>query len=248
VSIAGVASFGTLSSSPTRRTNRNVSGGQQPLRIRRARTRSGLAPISCTTTTALPSLERTAGPTPFRPLANFLTGAYNNAGFTQTFGADRRLANESKPRRPTFRMNGRWSPSVTLNAGVRYDLQFLETINTDSNKRVSARRHCLVPFQIPAERSSAAAPRLFYESRSASGAGQRRVVRGQLDGPRQPASDPMSALSPTQAGAPSFPTSSRSWFRRSRCQASRPWIVTWTTAYSHQASVEVEHQLGARAP
>ena len=35
----------------------------------------------------------------FSSLANFLTGVYNNAGFTQTFGATRRLADQSEHRR-----------------------------------------------------------------------------------------------------------------------------------------------------
>ena len=44
----------------------------------------------------------------FSSLANFLSGVYNNAGFTQTFGDDRGLADESERRRlRAGRMEGR---------------------------------------------------------------------------------------------------------------------------------------------
>ena len=69
----------------------------------------------------------------FSSLANFLAGTYNNAGFTQTFGDDGRAAEQHQRRR--LRAGRMEAPrrSLTLNLGLRYDLQCLETIDTDTN-------------------------------------------------------------------------------------------------------------------
>ena len=86
VSIAGVASFGTLSGSPTRRVNKmfevvdNLShqAGAHALR-------AGVDFLFNDDTITYPRSIR--GAYTFSSLANFLSGTYNNAGFTQTFGA-----------------------------------------------------------------------------------------------------------------------------------------------------------------
>src|SRR6185369_12616238 len=85
VSIAGVASFGTLSGSPTRRTNKLVElvdtlshqAGAHALR-------AGVDFLYNDTTITYPRSVR--GSYSFSSLPNFLAGVYNNAGFTQTFG------------------------------------------------------------------------------------------------------------------------------------------------------------------
>ena len=68
----------------------------------------------------------------FSSLANFLAGVYNNAGFTQTFGATD--VSQTNPNVGVYAQD-EWKvgPQLTLNAGLRYDLQLLETINTDAN-------------------------------------------------------------------------------------------------------------------
>ena len=73
----------------------------------------------------------------FSSLANFLAGAYNNSGFTQTFGAT--LVSQRNPNVGLY-VQDEWkvAPGVTLNAGLRYDLQFLQTITTDTNKPSAA--------------------------------------------------------------------------------------------------------------
>ena len=60
----------------------------------------------------------------FSSLANFLAGAYNNGGFTQTFGASE--VSQTNPNVGLF-VQGEWTvhSSVTVNAGLRYDLQWL---------------------------------------------------------------------------------------------------------------------------
>src|SRR5205814_6039680 len=85
VSISGVASFGTLSGSPTGRLNKlyeiadNVSHqvGAHALR-------AGVDFLYNDCTITFPRSIR--GSYAFSSLANFLSGTYNNAGFTQTFG------------------------------------------------------------------------------------------------------------------------------------------------------------------
>src|SRR5947208_16108913 len=87
VTIAGVATFGTLSGAPTRRLNRmyelvdNLSrqvGGHA--------VRAGVDVLYNSDAISFPRSIR--GAYSFSSLANFLDGIYNNStGFTQTFGA-----------------------------------------------------------------------------------------------------------------------------------------------------------------
>ena len=86
VSIAGVATFGRLSSSPTARLNRmlqvvdNVSHQSGAHAVR-----AGLDFLYNADRITFP--RSAGGSYTFSSLANFLAGVYNNAGFTQTFGA-----------------------------------------------------------------------------------------------------------------------------------------------------------------
>ena len=131
VSIAGVATFGTSSSSPTGRLNtmyqvvNNLShqAGAHAFR-------AGVDFLYNDDLITFPRSMR--GSYTFSSLANFLSGTYNNAGFTQTFGVTE-LA-QTNPNVGIY-VQDEWkvTPSVTLNAGVRYDLQWLETIDTDTN-------------------------------------------------------------------------------------------------------------------
>src|SRR5262249_50598879 len=131
VSIAGVASFGTSSGSPTRRVNRmvevvdNVShqAGGHALR-------AGVDFLFNDDRITYPRSAR--GSYTFSTLANFMTGIYNNSGFTQTFGVA-----EVAQTNPNLGIYGqdewRVGSGLTVNAGLRYDLQFLKSINTDRN-------------------------------------------------------------------------------------------------------------------
>jgi outer membrane receptor protein involved in Fe transport len=83
----------------------------------------------------------------FSSLANFLAGTYNNAGFTQTFG-DPRVA-QSNPYLGLFAQDEWHAGSrLTVNAGLRYDLQLLDTIATDADN-LSAHRVRLTPWAAP---------------------------------------------------------------------------------------------------
>ena len=131
VSISGVASFGTLSGSPTRRANTLVEvvdtlshqAGDHALR-------AGVDFLYNDDTITYPRSVR--GSYTFSSLANFRLGVYNNAGFTQTFGDP--VVAQTNPNLGLF-VQDEWHAGsrLTLNAGLRYDLQFLETIDTDTN-------------------------------------------------------------------------------------------------------------------
>src|SRR4030095_577727 len=68
----------------------------------------------------------------FQSLANFLAGTYNNSGYSQTFGPT--SASQGNPNIGVYGQD-EWKvgSSVTINAGVRYDVQWIETIHTDTN-------------------------------------------------------------------------------------------------------------------
>ena len=243
VSIVGVASFGTLSSSPTRRANTlyeivdNLShqAGAHALR-------AGIDLLYNDDAITFPRSIR--GAYSFSSLANFLAGTYTNTGFTQTFGTT--VVSQTNPNVGIYAQD-EWKvvPSLTLNAGLRYDLQYLQTIRTD--------RDNLSP------RAGAAwSPR----------ASRRTIVRGSagLFFDRVPlralANALLSAnntsdvanlrqnsiiLAPTQAGAPVFP----SVLNAAVPSVTLPNLTTMNpamqNAYSRQASVEVEQQVGERS-
>ena len=131
VNIAGVASFGTLSSSPQARVNTlfqfvtNVShqAGAHALR-------AGADFIYNDDTITFPRSSR--GAYTFSSLPSFLGGTYNNFGFSQAFGD--MSVSQTNPNLGVYAQD-EWkvTPSLTVNAGIRYDLQFLETVDTDAN-------------------------------------------------------------------------------------------------------------------
>jgi hypothetical protein len=134
VSITGIASFGTLSGSPTGRYDRlyevvdNVSHqvGAHALR-------AGVDFLFNDLTITFPMSNR--GSYSFSSLGNFQKGVYST--FTQVFGNF--VIPQTNPN-VGFYGQDEWkvSPKLTLNAGVRYDLQFLKNISTDT-RNVSPR-------------------------------------------------------------------------------------------------------------
>ncbi len=243
VSVAGVASFGTLSSSPTARANRLVQvvnslshqAGAHAFRV-------GADLLYNDDRITFPRAIR--GAYTFSSLAAFMTGVYNNAGFTQTFGET--VVHQTNPNVGVYAQD-EWklASNVTLNLGVRYDLQFLETIDTDRDN-VSPRagfawsplasRRTLI-------RGSAG---LFYDRVPLRALANALLTAGNttdLTGLRQIAV----SLSPTQAGAPVFPQILDAVMP----SVTLPNLTTMDrglqSAMSRQAGVEVEHQLGDRA-
>jgi hypothetical protein len=243
VSIAGVASFGTLSGSPIRRVNRlyqfvdNLShqAGPHALRV-------GVDVVYNDDTITYPRALR--GAYTFSSLANFLAGVYNNAGFTQTFGAT--AVSQTNPNVGIYAQD-EWkvSPSLTVNAGLRYDLQFLETIATDRNNvsprlgfawSPSASRRTVV-------RGSAG---VFYDRVPLRALANALLSAGNTTGLANLRQISVS-LSPSQAAAPLFPNILGG-------PVQSVTLVNLTTmdrhmqnAYSRQASAEIDHQLGERS-
>jgi len=242
VSIAGVASFGTSSGSPTRRVNtiyqvvNNVShqAGAHAFRV-------GVDVLYNDNQITYPRSVR--GSYTFSSLAAFLAGAYNNAGFTQTFGAAD--VSQTNPNIGAYAQD-EWkvSPGITLNLGLRYDLQFLETINTDTNNASPRLGVAWSPFESRATLVRASAG-LFYDRVPLRALANALLSAGNttdLSNLRQIGV----SLSPAQAGAPTFPNILGG-------VVPSDTLVNLTTldrdlhnAYSRQASAEIEQRLGDR--
>lgn len=131
VTISGVATLGRFSSSPTSRLNYLFEAVDNLVMQRGAHTvKTGVDLLyNCDTITFPQSLR---GAYTFSSLNTFLSGAYNTQGFTQTFGTP--SVTQGNPNLGVY-LQDEWKVNrrLTVNAGVRYDLQFLQTINTDTN-------------------------------------------------------------------------------------------------------------------
>jgi hypothetical protein len=238
VSIAGIASFGTLSGSPTRRVNTmyqivdNLShqAGAHALR-------AGVDVVFNDDTITYPRSNR--GSYTFASLPAFLAGNYS--GFSQTFGDP--VVSQTNPNIGMYGQD-EWkvTQSLTLNLGLRYDLQFLQPIDTDTNNVSPRAGFAWSPASHDfVVRGSGG---LYFDrvplravANAILSAGNSTDL-GQLHQPN------VSGIIPTQAGAPVFPNILAA-------QLLTTTLVDFTTmdrnlqnAYSKQASLEVEHSLG----
>jgi hypothetical protein len=240
VNISGVASFGTLSTSPTGRLNRLYQVVNSLSHQAAAHAlRGGVDFLYNDDRITFPRAVR--GSYAFSSLSSFLAGIYNNAGFTQTFGDTQ--VSQTNPNIAVF-VQDEWkvSPGVTLNVGVRYDLQFLETINTDADNVSPRVGVAWAPFESRRTivRGSAG---LFYDRVPLRALANALLSAGNttdLDNLRQIAV----SLTPTQAGAPVFPNILTSVVP----SVTLPNLTTMDrdlqNALSREVSVEVEQQLG----
>ncbi|MEP7117471.1 MAG: TonB-dependent receptor, partial [Acidobacteriota bacterium] len=240
VSIAGVASFGTFPSSPQGRLNNMFQVVNTLAQQRGAHAlRAGIDLVYNDDTITFPRAVR--GSYAFSSLANFLSGTYNNAGFTQTFG-DTVVQQGSTSL--GFYAQDEWSatPRLTLNLGLRYDLQMLETIDTDTNNVSPRAGFAWTPLAARdlVVRGSAG---LYFDRvplRALANALLSADNTTDLTSLRQR----NIALTPGQAGAPAFPgilpapVPSVTLFSLTTMQPDLQ------NAYSRQASLEVERQIG----
>jgi len=177
----------------------------------------------------------------FSNLANFMTGNY--AGFAQTFGNP--VVSQTNPNIGMYAQDEwRVGSSLTLNLGLRYDLQFLSPIDTDTNNVSPRLGFAWSPgsSQDLVVRGSAG---LFFDRvplRAAANAILSAENTTDVTKLHQPS---VSGLIPSQAGAPTFPDILPA-------QILTTTLVDFTTmdrrlqnAYSKQVSIEVERVLAA---
>jgi Carboxypeptidase regulatory-like domain/TonB dependent receptor-like, beta-barrel len=241
ITISGVATFGRFSSSPTARLNYLAELVDNLVLQRGAHAiKTGVDFLYNDDTITFP--QTIAGSYTFSSLANFNKGVYNTGGFSQSFGIP--FVQQNNPN-VGFYAQDEWkmAPSFTLNLGVRYDLQFLQTIHTDPHN-VSPR----IGFSWAPNRVRTTVVRgsygLFYDRVPL------RALANALLSANNTADASQGRLlsytySPTTTGAPVFPET-----------ASTPppgALLNYTlmnrniqNAYSQQASLGVEQQLFSR--
>ena len=234
-----MASFGTLSGSPTRRLNRMVQvvdslshqAGAHALR-------AGADFIFNDDTITYPRAVR--GSYTFPSLPAFLAGTYS--GFTQTFGDP--VVSQTNPNVGMY-VQDEWSAAggLTLNLGLRCDLQFLHAVNTDTNN-LSPRVG--VAWSPPSHRDwlVRGSAGLFFDRVPLRPVANAVLSAGNTTDVSNLHQPSVSNIVPTQTGAPVFPD-----ILPARVLTTT--LVDFTTmdrnlqnAYSKQASVEVERSLG----
>lgn len=235
VNIAGVANFGTATFSPLGRDINLFEAVNNVSTIRGAHSlKFGANFLYNRVDILFPGAVQ--GVYSFSSLNNFLNGNYIN--YQQAFGVPNQV--QSNPNVGMF-VQDEWrvSPSLTINAGLRYDLQFLpDPIKTDTDN--FAPRMGIV--YAPGDRKTVvrASFGLYYDRiplRATSNALQR-------DGSKFL----VVQLSPTQPGAPVFPNVLA---LQPSSLPTKPNITridpNIETSYSQQANVQIERELPGSA-
>jgi hypothetical protein len=242
VSIAGIASFGRLSTSPTGRLNKMYQVVNNLSYQRGAHAlRAGVDVLSNDDLITFPRSVR--GGYTFSSLANFLSGTYNNAGFSQTFGITE-LA-QTNPNLGIYAQD-EWklTSALTLNAGVRYDLQWLETIALDANNVSPRVGIAWSPFE--SRRSIVRASGGIYYDRVPLRALANALMSADNSTDVNQLRQYSVSLSPTQAGAPVLPNILAAAIPLVTLPNLTTMDPNLQNAYSRQFSTEFEQQFGER--
>ena len=238
VTISGVAVFGRSTSSPTARLNYLTELVDNLVLQRGAHTfKTGVDFLYNSDTITYPQSLR--GAYSFSSLANFLSGSYNSQGFTQNFGTY--VVQQSNPNLGFYAQDEyKLSPLITLNIGLRYDLEWLQTINTDTNNVSPRFGLAWSPFR---NRGTVfrASYGLFYDRIPLRPLANALLSANNTIDPAQARFFSYS-FSPTDAGAPVFPA-----VAAAPPSAAKPNYATMSrdiqNPNSQQAGLEVEQQL-----
>jgi hypothetical protein len=238
VTISGLAVFGRSTSSPTARLNYLGEAVDNLVMQRGAHTiKTGVDLLYNDNTITYPQSLR--GSYSFSSLASFLAGAYNTQGYTQNFGTP--TIQQDNPNLG-FYVQDEWKVgrSLTLNAGVRYDLEWLHTINTDTNNLSPRIGLAWSPFT-NRETIVRASYGLFYDRVPLRPLANALLSANNTIDPTQARFFSYS-FSPTDAGAPVFPA-----VANQPPAAAKANYATMDrnlqNPYSQQAGLEVEQQL-----
>ncbi len=238
VTISGLAVFGRSTNSPTARLNYLGEAVDNVVMQRGEHTfKTGVDFLFNDDTITYP--QSLHGSYSFASMAAFLAGTYNSQGYAQNFGTPTVQQRNSNL---GFYAQDEWKlgPALTVNAGVRYDLEWLQTVQTDKNNISPRIGVAWSPF---ANRGTVvrASYGLFYDRVPLRPLANALLSANNTIDPAQARFFSYS-FSPTDAGAPVFPA-----------VASAPPIgakPNYTTMdrgiqnpYSQQASVEVEQQM-----
>jgi hypothetical protein len=230
VNISGIANFGTATSSPTGRDINlyelvnNVSFQRGPHSVK-----TGVDFLYNDINIVFPGALQ--GVYTFSSLPNFLTGRYVN--FQQAFGPAAQP--QTNPNLGLY-IQDEWrvNPSLTLNAGIRYDVQYLASpVRTDTNN-IAPRIGLAWSPSASRKTVLRASYGLYYDRiplRALSNALQRSGISYRT-----------ALLTSAQAGAPVFPAILPG-FPSGVLTNITTIDANIKNGYSQQASFEIEHQL-----
>jgi hypothetical protein len=239
VIISGVATFGTFSSSPTSRRNTLVQVVNNLSHHAGAHALRGGVDFVFNDDT-ITFLRAFRGSYTFASLANFLAGNYS--GYAQTFGNP--VVRQRNPN-VGFYAQDEWrlASTLTLNLGVRYDLQFLESVNTDTNNVSPRVGLAWVPggSQGLVVRGGVG---MFFDRVPLRATANALFSAGNTTNLAQLRQPQVSGILPSQAGAPVYPNILPDRLASTTLVSIQTMDKNLQNASSQQVNIEIERALG----